>query len=136
MTTPDSTLVAPLMEAAKKAASNAYCPSSEYSVGSAVLSVAGNIYSGCNVENASFGATQCAERNAINSGITAEGPLFKIKLILVVEIKEGDISPCGICRQVIFEFADEDTLVGYGEAKSLKWRSIQTLLPDGFKHKK
>lgn len=133
MTPPDPKIVSQLINAAQSAAKNAYSPHSNFSVGSAVLSKAGNLYKGCNVENQSYGATQCAERNAINTGITMEGPDFKIAFILVVENRGKELSPCGICRQVIAEFADEDTQIGYGKSDDLKWRAIHELLPDGFK---
>ncbi len=132
MSLPSPEQLKTLKRIAKSAALNAYSPHSDFSVGSALISKAGNIYSGCNVENQSFGATQCAERNAINTGITQEGPTFKIAFIIVIESNGKELSPCGICRQVIAEFSDKDTQIGYGNPEYLTWRSIKDLLPDGF----
>lgn len=87
----------------------AYSPYSNFKVGAAVLFEGGKVYGGCNVENASFGATNCAERTAIFRGIS-EGE-SKIKAIAVVGSFEEYTYPCGICRQVIVEFGDEDIKV-------------------------
>ena len=89
--------------------SRAYVPYSNFKVGAAVLFESGNVYGGCNIENASFGATNCAERTAIFSGI-ANGET-KIKAVAVVGSQEEHTYPCGICRQVLCEFGDEDVEV-------------------------
>lgn len=86
--------------------SRAYAPYSNFQVGAAVLFESGNIYGGCNIENASFGATNCAERTAIFSGI-ANGEK-KMKAIAIVGSQEEHTYPCGICRQVLCEFGDEN----------------------------
>lgn len=95
---------AKLIELAKKAQKNAYCPYSRYPVGAAVLSESGKIYTGCNVENASFGLSICAERVAIFKAISAGEK--KIREICVVA---KSATPCGACRQVIMEFADKNS---------------------------
>lgn len=98
-----------LIKVALEYREKAYIPYSNFKVGAAVLFDSGNIYGGCNIENASFGATNCAERTAIFKGIS-EGEK-EIKAVAVV----GDLNtytyPCGICRQVIAEFGDMDIKV-------------------------
>lgn len=97
-----------LIEAAIEARNAAYVPYSHFEVGAALLAD-GKIYSGCNIENASFGLTNCAERTAIFKA-ASEG-IRRIEAIAVVADTEGPVSPCGACRQVIAEFADEHTLI-------------------------
>ncbi|WP_172254814.1 cytidine deaminase [Saccharibacillus deserti] len=97
-----------LIEAAIEARSSAYVPYSHFEVGAALLA-GGTIYSGCNIENASFGLTNCAERTAIFKA-ASEG-IRRIEAIAVVADTEGPVSPCGACRQVIAEFADENTRI-------------------------
>ncbi|MGN0143776.1 MAG: cytidine deaminase [Clostridium sp.] len=87
----------------------AYAPYSKFKVGAAVLFKSGKIYGGCNVENASFGATNCAERTAIFTGI-ANGE-SEIRAIAIVGSAEEHTYPCGICRQVLCEFGDENVEV-------------------------
>lgn len=87
----------------------AYAPYSNFKVGAAVLFESGNVYGGCNIENASFGATNCAERTAIFTGV-ASGET-KIKVIAIAGSTEEYTYPCGICRQVLCEFADGDATV-------------------------
>ena len=87
----------------------AYAPYSNFKVGSAVLLDSGKIYGGCNIENASYGATNCAERTAIFSGIS--NGETKIKAIAIVGSAKENTYPCGICRQVLSEFADGDVEV-------------------------
>ncbi len=88
---------------AKKARSHAHAPHSGCRVGAAIRLANGKIFSGCNVENASFGGTVCAERGAIQTAICAEGKI-KLKEILVVTESNPPWLPCGLCRQVIAEF--------------------------------
>ena len=87
----------------------AYAPYSNFKVGAAVLFESGNVYGGCNIENASFGATNCAERTAIFTGV-ASGET-KIKVIAIAGSAVEYTYPCGICRQVLCEFADGDAAV-------------------------
>lgn len=93
----------------------AYSPYSNFKVGAAVLFESGKIYGGCNVENASFGATNCAERTAIFRGIS-EGETT-IKSIAIVGSLNEYTYPCGICRQVISEFGDESIEVILAKVK-------------------
>ncbi len=96
---------------ARKAMYNAYCPYSKFRVGAAVLSArSGRIYSGCNMENASFGATICAERNAITTAITSEG-VIGIDLIVISSECNPPAQPCAVCLQVMSEFIRPETPV-------------------------
>jgi cytidine deaminase len=98
-----------LLKAARKVRSKAYAPYSNFHVGAAVLGGQGKIYSGCNVENASFGLTSCAERNAIFAMVAAGEA--EIREILIIGESEEFLPPCGACRQVIAEFAQPPTVV-------------------------
>jgi len=95
-----------LAKIAIDARENAYVPYSKFKVGAAVVTMDGSIYTGCNIENASFGATNCAERTAIYKAVS-EGHK-KIKAIAIVGDMSTHTYPCGICRQVIVEFATSD----------------------------
>ena len=102
-----------LLEKAYEGRKNAYAPYSKFKVGAAVLMENGKIYTGCNIENASYGATNCAERTAIFKAIS-EGNR-KICAIAIVGADDEYTYPCGICRQVIAEFADENTEIILGK---------------------
>ncbi len=106
---PKEALVDSAIKMAYKAQSNAYTPYSKYNVGAAVVSAStNNIYSGCNVENASFGATICAERSAVMNLISTEGPTG-IKIVVVITNDDPPSPPCAVCLQVLSEFCNEDT---------------------------
>lgn len=122
-----------LIALAKKAMNNAYVPYSNFHVGAALLTDTGNIYTGCNVEIASFGATNCAERTAVWKAVSEEGRI-KIVKIAIASDEENYIYPCGICRQVLAEFADDDMEVintnKNGEYKLIRFGDI---LPNAFR---
>jgi cytidine deaminase len=98
-----------LVELAQEVKKNAYAPYSKFAVGAALLTESGNVYTGCNVENVSYGATICAERVAIGKAVS-EGHT-KIKAIAITSNSVDTIFPCGICRQVLTEFSDENLKV-------------------------
>jgi cytidine deaminase len=121
-----------LISAAGAAMQQAYAPYSNFFVGAALLTERGNIFAGCNVENASYGLTICAERNAIFAAVAAEGPKVKIRAIAVTNKAGVACSPCGACRQVIFEFGPDAT-VFYRGPKEMQSATASELLPAGFR---
>lgn len=120
-----------LIQAAKDGRNHSYSPFSHFAVGAAVLTSNQKIYRGCNIENASFGLSNCAERTAIFKAIS-EGE-DKIIAIAVVADTAGPVSPCGACRQVMAEFCDENTKIYltnlHGDTE--EWTMAQ-LLPGAF----
>jgi len=122
-----------LLEAAQSVIKNAYAPYSKFRVGAAILTNTGDIFSGCNVENASYGLTICAERAAIFSAVAkVGGENLRIRAVAVVNEAGIYCQPCGACRQVIFEFG-ADALILMRESESLKQMTINELLPEAFK---
>ncbi len=113
-----------LLEHAKAAAKNAYCKYSDFPVGAAVLTSSGKIYTGCNVENASYGLSICAERNAASAAIAAGER--EIKAVAVHSPKLKNCVPCGACRQFLAEFGDPDIIT---EEKTV---ALHELLPEAF----
>jgi len=130
-TTPHDPQWDPLLEAAWRAWERAYAPYSRFQVGAALLRSDGSIHPGCNVENASYGGTICAERTAICAA-AAQGmrPGAMVALVVVTEA-ETLTPPCGLCRQVIAEFAEDlPILLANRRARSL--HHISELLPHAF----
>ncbi len=124
----DSNIKNELIEAARIARENAYAPYSKYKVGAAILASSGKIYTGCNFENASFGAGACAERVALGAALAAGEREF-----LAVACIGGDdaITPCGICRQAFSEFGDMIIYCGSADGE-VKQYTLAQLLPFGF----
>lgn len=121
-----------LIEVATEALKSAYAPYSQFRVGAAVLTRKGEIVAGCNVENASYGLSICAERNAIaNAIIRQESDKMNLKAIAVVNSKNVPCSPCGACRQVIWEFGQDALIIFLGE-RGWQTTTIRELLPVGF----
>jgi cytidine deaminase len=120
-----------LLAAARAMLSQAYAPYSKFHVGAAVLTAAGNLFTGCNVENASYGLTNCAERTAIFSAVAAEGETMRVRAIAVFNGAGVACAPCGACRQVIFEFGP-DALVLYQGNGAIVETTAAALLPAGF----
>lgn len=122
-----------LKEAAKKAIEHVYAPYSNFRVGAVAQGVSGKYYTGCNIENASYGATCCAERVAIFKGVSEGERRFK-QLVLWTPDAEGYASPCGICRQVISEFFEPDArVIMLDESRdSAKVMTVEELLPHAF----
>ncbi len=121
-----------LIEVATQAMDSAYAPYSQFRVGAAVLTATGKIFAGCNIENASYGLSMCAERNAIaNAIIGNESDTMKLKAIAIANSQNVSCSPCGACRQVIWEFGQDAQVIFLG---SQGWRTltIKELLPEGF----
>jgi len=121
-----------LIKAAQAVLRNAYAPYSRFRVGAALLTTNGKTFVGCNVENSSYGLTNCAERTAIFAAVADIGPRMGIRAIAVVN--DGDVrsSPCGACRQVIYEFAPQAIILLSGP-KGVRQTTIAELLPEGFR---
>src|SRR5215469_6140223 len=113
-----------LMQSAREAMRQAYAPYSHFKVGAALLTAMGEIFRGCNVENASYGLTNCAERTAVFSAVAERGPALKIRAIAIVNDQNVACSPCGACRQVIYEFGPEATII-YPSASGWKETPIR-----------
>lgn len=123
-----------LIEKAVKAMESSYSPYSGFRVGAALLTKSGRVYTGCNVENASYSPTCCAERVAFFNAISNGEKEFTA--IAVVGGKDGRIasfcSPCGVCRQVMAEFCDKDFMVILFDGKLTKAHTLEKLLPESF----
>lgn len=115
---------------AKTALKNAYAPFSNFTVGAALLSQTGEVFTGVNVENSSLGATICAERTAFVKAISEGSHKF---IAIAVVSGEGAVLPCGICRQFMFEFGDDLRIITGDDADHLSVYHIQDLLPEGFR---
>ncbi len=118
-----------LIKKAKEAKEKAYAPYSGFKVGAAVEAESGIIYTGCNVENSSFGLSMCAERIAIFKAIS-EGER-KFKKIAVVANTKGPVSPCGACRQVMAEFGNFDVILANDDGE-IEQTTVDQLLPGAF----
>lgn len=118
-----------LMDCAIKARENAYSPYSHFAVGAALLCEDGTLYEGCNIENASYGLTNCAERTAIFKAVS-EGHI-KFKALAVVADTEGPCAPCGACRQVMAEFKIPLIIIG-NLMGNIKIVTMEELLPFSF----
>ena len=121
-----------LIEVATQAVDSAYAPYSQFRVGAAILTATGKIVPGCNVENASYGLSMCAERNAIANAIIApRSDKIEVRAIAVVNSQNVPCSPCGACRQVIWEFG-QNALVIFLGSQGWQTATIKELLPEGF----
>ena len=121
-----------LLALARAAQKNAYAPYSGFCVGSAILADDNQTYTGCNVENVAYPLGQCAEAGAISAMILAGG--IHIKEVLVASPNQEYCPPCGGCRQKIFEFSDQDTLVHMATSDgNIKTVTMNELLPLAFK---
>ncbi|MBQ2811753.1 MAG: cytidine deaminase [Clostridia bacterium] len=123
-----------LISAALEARKNSYSPYSGYSVGAAVLCKDGSIFTGCNIENASYGATMCAERTALFTAVAAGHRDFEAIAIVGGKADETDLPyPCGICRQVLSEFCGRDfRVIVARSAHDFEEHTLGGLLPYSF----
>ena len=120
-----------LQEAAKDAFNKAYAPYSNFHVGAAALTASGKIVKGCNVENASYGLTVCAERNCLAQGVISGEKKFST--IVIYTNQEKLTPPCGACRQVIVEFlSPEASVIAVNHNNEQKQWTVNELLPDAF----
>lgn len=116
------------MQKATEAQSKAYAPYSRFPVGAAILAEDGRVFTGCNVENASFGLTICAERNAIAAAVLAGARPVAVAIVG----NQHDLLPCGACRQVLAEFNPDLLVVTQGTNHQPQVRSLRDLLPGAF----
>ena len=120
-----------LMDRARAVAAKAYAPYSRFQVGCALVTADGGLYTGCNVENASYGLTICAERNAIFHAVAQEGQGMRIASLAVIALGH-EFPPCGACRQVIAEFAAPALPVTFLQNGLLTTKTLAELLPATF----
>lgn len=120
-----------LLMQAQQVALNAYTPYSKFNVGAAILYESGKVYTGCNVENASYGLTLCAERNALSTAI-ADGEKSKPVIVAIFSPNSADCYPCGACRQWIAEFASDAEIVVQNAEGNPVMYTIGDLLPKTF----
>jgi len=121
-----------LAAAARRAAGRAYAPYSRFRVGAALLTATGRLHAGCNVENASYGLCNCAERTAIFSALAAGGPPLRLRCVLVYTPTPRPTAPCGACRQVIHEFGPDARVISVCDGPDRLDQTIRDLLPGAF----
>ena len=115
---------------ARQALKHAYAPFSNFTVGAALLTESGEVFTGVNVENSSLGATICAERTAFVKAVSEGQRRFST---IAVVSGEGAVLPCGICRQFMFEFVNDLRIITGEDEDHLKVYGIRDLLPEGFR---
>lgn len=120
-----------LMSLAEKAKENSYSPYSKFRVGAALITNDGKIYTGCNIENSSYGGTICAERTALLKAVSEGEKTFK-KLAVASDLEDYTF-PCGICLQVISEFMPDGEIILKNKTSGLKIFKLSELLPHAFK---
>ncbi len=120
-----------LKSAAIEVSKHSYSPYSNFSVGAAILTSSGHIVTGCNVENASYGLTICAERNAIFQAISSLGIITVVAVVIYTSAKKPS-TPCGACRQVIHEFGSSAEIHIFCNNEQFVSTNIKDLLPDAF----
>lgn len=126
----DLNILEQMIKQAKDISEKAYCPYSNFPVGAVVLTEDGNMYQGCNVENASYGLTCCAERNAIFN-MVAQGRR-KISAVVIYTPTQSPSAPCGACRQVINEFGPSAIITSVCDSTEVLSMGISDLLPASF----
>lgn len=120
-----------MLERAKLTAEHAYCPHSRFPVGASVLTEDGEVFTGCNVENASYGLTICAERNAVFQAVA--GGYQRILAVVIFTPTEDPSPSCGACRQVIREFGEDVLIISCAKDESRRLVStLEDLLPNSF----
>jgi cytidine deaminase len=124
------TTIKHLAEKAQDVSNHAYCPYSKFRVGAAVLTDSGDVFTGCNVENASYGLAICAERNAVFHMVAQAKQ--RIKALVIYTPTPKPASPCGSCRQVIHEFGPDAIVISVCDGPDILYKTLSELLPDAF----
>ena len=132
MTNPDGPALEGLRAEAQRAAENAYAPYSGFRVGAALQLGSGEVVTGVNVENVSYGLTICAERSALVHAIAEFGPQIRIVAVAVANLNGAASPPCGACRQMLSEFVLPDAPVVFPAADGLRTLTFSELLPLAF----
>jgi len=132
MTNPSQPALENLLESARHAAQNSYSPYSGFRVGAALLLTSGEIVTGTNVENVSYGLTICAERSALVSAVSQFGPAIRIEAVAVANLNNAASPPCGACRQVLAEFILSEAPVIFPAADGARTMPFAEILPLAF----
>lgn len=123
------------MEYAHKAAQNAYAPYSKFRVGAALQLANGEVVTGANVENVSYGLTLCAERSALARAVAQFGPSIRVAAVAIANLNHAASPPCGACRQVLAEFIEPDAPVSFPAAGGIRTLPFRDVLPLAFEMK-
>jgi cytidine deaminase len=124
-----------LLAQARQAALNAYAPYSHFRVGAAIRLTTGQVVTGVNVENVSYGLTICAERSAMVSAVSQFGPQVRVAAVAVVNLNQAASPPCGACRQFLAEFVLPDSPIAFPAADGPRTMPFSTLFPLAFEMK-
>ena len=135
MTNPSQATLDKLLKFAEQAAQNSYAPYSRFRVGAALRLTNGEIVTGANVENVSFGLTICAERAALVRAVSQFGPEIRIDAVAIANLNSQPSPPCGACRQMLAEFILPDAQVVFPSAEGTRTMAFRDLLPLGFEMK-
>jgi cytidine deaminase len=122
-----------LRDLASEAAQRSYSPYSHFRVGAALLLADGSIVTGCNVENASYRLTSCAEQAAIARAVSQFGPGIRIRAVAIANLNNAASMPCGACRQTLTEFGPDDTLILYPGETGPETTTLGSLIPHAFR---
>ena len=135
MTNPTEPALRKLITRARQAAKRSYSPYSRFRVGAALELTNGEVVTGTNVENVSFGLTICAERAAVAEAVSRFGPKIRIKAVAIANLNGAASPPCGACRQVLAEFIQPDAPVVFPAADGVRTMAFSEVLPLGFEMK-
>ncbi len=126
----NQSLIRTLYRRAREASENAYAPYSHFCVGAALLACDGGLFTGVNVESASYGATVCAERTALVKAVSQGAREFAA---IAIASRQGEAWPCGICRQMLYEFSPDMLVITGEDEEHLEVVTLSKLLPRGFR---
>ena len=135
MTTQTQAALDQLLRLAEQAAQNSYSPYSKFRVGAALRLTSGEIVTGTNVENVSYGLTICAERAALVRAVSQFGPEIRIEAVAIANLNGMPSPPCGACRQVLAEFIQPDAPVAFPTKEGTRTMAFSDVLPLGFEMK-